>query len=125
MTIQASVLEACPTGTGKLPPKSLPGAVQTHSRVACGYSRLLSKGADTKPVELHPADRLAILRLQGVHQLDHAAADDGLEFRIWRALLALVLGGKAVEGAAPCILPAIMVRESVTKYPVKPRGRRG
>jgi hypothetical protein len=27
VTIQVSVLEACPTGTGKLPSKSLPGAV--------------------------------------------------------------------------------------------------
>ena len=116
--IHAAVFETRSTATGQLPPERFPGAVEPDSGIARRYSRLLGEGPDAQPVEVYPANRCPILRLQSIHQAHHATAHDGLELLIVRAFV--VLEGKTVQGPTLRILPAIMVGEGITKYPVKP-----
>ncbi|MDF3053764.1 MAG: nucleic acid binding, OB-fold, tRNA/helicase-type, partial [Geminicoccaceae bacterium] len=123
LTVEASVLQAGSTAPGQLSAKGLPGAMQAHCGVACGDAALRREGADAQALEIHPTEGCAILRLQGLDQTQHAAADCRLELGVRSVRISL--RGQTVESPAPGISPAVMVGKGIPEHPVEPGCRRG
>jgi hypothetical protein len=117
------VSQARSAASGELSAEGFAGAMEAHSGVSGCYPRLCRVGADAHAVEVHPADRRAVLGLQGLYQAQHAAADHRFELTVRNGSI-IRFGSEPVEGSALRVLPAIVVGDRVSKNPVEPGCRR-
>ena len=117
--IHASVLQAGSAAPGQLSPERLPGPVDPDAGITGCNANLLGVPSHAHPVEIDPADGRAILRLEGLHQVQDAGADHRLELAIGRGRR-LGFSRNSINGPAAGTLPAIVIREGIPKHPEKP-----